>query len=387
MILDELEPSASALAVLKELRERNILAWVVINASSLREVYEQYRRRWCQEILALLLNDLWIFLKCRRRSDRAFTVNSLSSALGSAGYKVVHLEKMMRNCQAVAKTASVDNIRDYVRGDFVRTILTPELGQSSCSTVPGRKPVCVLYNNGWLDTTFNRVNYGAISEAVREYFNHVNIDPANCTDKVAILLGNNISSSKIVTNISLPNVKLYDAGVDMFDSSNVPHYYDLPCAELERQKSDLQAWLDHGGILLSHAQQFKGCEATNVVTIAGFINNHSPLIKLSIFFAVGLVYLVGAFLVCFYWGLYPGSVFILVGFIILMTSFLLTRHAKVGSMNYRSDLTRAVAGLGLVVDRNKVKRQEIRKHFEIIELTKMKLLAHISTSQDILSVT
>ena len=70
-----------------------------------------------------------------------------------------------------------------------------------------------------------------------------------------------------------------------------------------------------------------------------------------------------------------------------MTSFLLTRHAKVGSMNYRSDLTRAVAGLGLVVDRNKVKRQEIRKHFEIIELTKMKLLAHISTSQDILSVT
>ena len=104
----------------------------------------------------------------------------------------------MRNCQAVAKTASVDNIRDYVRGDFVRTILTPELGQSSCSTVPGRKPVCVLFNNGWLDTALNRVNYGAISEAVREYFNHVKIDPANCTDKVAILLA---SSSLILTRL------------------------------------------------------------------------------------------------------------------------------------------------------------------------------------------
>ena len=161
---------------------------------------------------------------------------------------------------------------------------------------------------------------------------------------------------------------VYDDGVDMFDTWNVPKYYNCSELEKEKQKEDVRNWIDRGGILLTHSQQFRGCESTNVVLVSD-LGTGINLYVWIFWMIISILTLVLAFVLLvllhkdwFYWAFAGISLlfFIIVGF--------LPRLFPRGNSLYRSNLTRAVAGLGYVVNERNVNREDISKHYDLHEL-------------------
>ena len=60
-----------------------------------------------------------------------------------------------------------------------------------------------------------------------------------------------------------------------------------------------------------------------------------------------------------------GTSALIFGFLYFLIAFLLDRFFYRGNSLYRSNLTRAVAGLGLVVTERNVNRKEISKHYDV----------------------
>ena len=236
-----------------------------------------------------------------------------------------------------------------------------ESGQ--CSTVPGSRPVCILYHNGFLhNNILNTINYSAVSGAIRRYIRHINVNPAACHDKIVILLSNNISTQKLSTKLSLANVELYDGGVDMFDDQNVPRHYTISPPQLARQEEAALTWLRCGGLLLTHAAQFRGCEASNVILVTNY-TKFSPFTTLMV---LALAALVGGAIG--YWGgggPLPG---LLAAALIIVLQVAYRSRAYGGvSTHYRSNITRAVAGLALVMVDRRVAKDQLNKYFDVLE--------------------
>ena len=347
--------------LLEELKQRKILTWAVIGVSSLLE---------CTERAESTLKSFFKFLsKMLRRVDCEVTETKLTTIISSAGYKVIKLENILRNSQAVAQLA--DNMRSFIEGNVHfgggADVSGPSLLSVSdqCSTVPGSRPVCLLYNNGFLhNNILNTVNYSAVSGAIRRYIRHININPAVCADKIVILLSNNVSTLRLSTKLSLDNitVALYDGGVEMFDDHSLPRHYNISPAQLARQEEAALAWLHRGGILLTHAAQFRGCEASNVI----LVTNYTRFYRLTSLVVCLLAALVGA--AVGWWGgagLWSG---LLTAAIILALQLVYRSQAYAGvSANYRSNITRAVSGLAIVMVDRRMGKDQLRKYFDVLD--------------------
>ena len=371
MIIDELElterdkkritagEKCELVGLLGELKQRNILTWLIIGVSSLLECSER-----AEGSLKTFCKFLW---KLLRRVDCEMTETRLTTLLSSAGYKVIKLENILRNSQAIAQLA--DDMRSFIDVNVHfgggSDVSGPSLLSLSdqCSTVPGSRPVCVLYNNGFLHNyILNTINYSAVSGAIRRYFRHININPADCPDKIVILLSNNVSTLKLSSKLSLDNVVVYDGGVDMFSDHTLPQHYNISQPQLARQEEAALAWLHSGGILLTHAAQFRGCEASNVILVTNY-TKFSPLTTFIVFVLAALVgTAVG------YWGgggLWPG---LLTAGIVVVLQLVYRGRAYGGvSTNYRSNITRAVAGLAVVMVDRRVAKDQLRKYFDVLE--------------------
>ena len=371
MIIDELEltetdkklissgEKCELARLLEELKQRNILTWAVIGVSSLLE---------CSERAEGSVKTFIKFVsKLLKSVDCEVTESRLTSLLSSAGYKVIKLENVLRNSRAISQLS--DDIRGFIDvnvhfgggGDVVGPSLLSESGQ--CSTVPGSRPVCILYRNGFLhNNILNTINYSAVSGAISRYIRHININLAACSDKIVILLSNNISTQRLSSKLSLGNVVLYDGGVDMFDDHTVPRHYNISQPQLARQEEAALSWLHSGGILLTHAAQFRGCEASNVILVTNY-TKFSPFTSLMV---PVLAALVGGAIG--YWGgggLLSGL--LIAGLIIVLQLVYRSRAYGGVSAHYRSNITRAVAGLAIVLVDRRVAKDQLNKYFDVLE--------------------
>ena len=234
-----------------------------------------------------------------------------------------------------------------------------------CSTVPGTRPLAILYKNGHPN---NRMNYKAVSRAVSRYINHLNISTMqDKRDRIVILLSNNVSSKKLTEKLQLPGVKLYDGGVEMFDNGNAPKYYKLSEDQSAQQDLDIGDWVSKGGILVTHAQQFKGCEASNVLLLTNYSNFSSRTMFFVFLLACLLGWLVGD-QVRKVGGLVAAVVagFITSAVIILLQLVFISKEYAGVTLNYRSSIMRGVAGLAIVLNHRRFPVETLRTHFDVI---------------------
>ena len=341
--------------------------------------------------------------------------------MGDCGYEVFKLANIMRNTQAISRAAAPASVSEYINktgapsisfnfiwGD-ITTYNTKSLSAGESSTIPGSKPICIICRNSakgssrtqnsflnlslflcfslWNITKrhLRIIDYGVLTKGIIEYFKRINVDVSKLSEgktkgKFVILLGSNISSIKIRDQLKkekLENLAMFDAGVDMFDNRNFPKRYNSSEEEIEKQKEDVKDWSDRGGVLLTHSLQFRGCESTNVVVVL-----HSGAI-VSVVFAhifvfctigfsffsflyfnwlcpdfdkkiIGIIFLIGIAVAC---------VSILLFF--FLVGYFIDRFFPRGNRNYRSNLTRAVAGLGFVVSARDVKEHIMSKHYDV----------------------
>ena len=311
--------------------------------------------------------------------------------------------------QAISNAANPENVREYISVNNGDTKTSEEkiISAGKSHTIPGTKPICVLCKtNNAINSSpkcsfvsifrffkhyFRRVDYTVLSKGIVKCCQILRVDltgNGNFKGKTVILLSSNISSRKILDSLGKQQQegKLmlyeYDDGVDVFDTRNVPKYYNCSESDKVKQKKDLCNWIDHGGVLLTHSQQFRGCEATNVVVVShsgqsGAIVGSiiAVILALIIFFTVVSVIVtevecVGfdscfskSYSYSFIAGV--GAFGLTFGFFYFIIAFLLDRFFYRGNSLYRSNLTRAVAGLGLVVTERNVNRKEISKHYDV----------------------
>ena len=127
---------------------------------------------------------------------------------------------------------------------------------------------------------------------------------------IAILCDHDISPREVAKNFAPDPCVLYDAGVKTYDCDGYPTL--LPEEERTDQRLDLEQWLcGSGGILITHSTLFNGMESPVVVLISQE----------------------------------PG-----------------------GGTGGRSSFLRAVATLILVTDANRVQRDQIQRHFDVIQI-------------------
>ena len=94
----------------------------------------------------------------------------------------------------------------------------------------------------------------------------------NKSDQTVILCDRIISPRQVKPFLT-GEVTLYDAGVEEFDNIyNKPSHYS---ADLARQREDLVKWINNGGVLLTHDMMFNGCEAETIVFLTKYLSSRS----------------------------------------------------------------------------------------------------------------
>ena len=173
----------------------------------------------------------------------------LKDSLIEKGYNVLTLRNNLRNSSNIFKASNPDNV--------------DRLG-SDCSTVSGEIPDFFLADN---------FDYQNISKHVETYLSK----KKKLCKWIAILCEHDhhdsISPRKLKDQLS-GDIMLFDGGVE-FDVDDVDDVDDVNCrglrcydVDLVKQRQDLEKWLDEGGILLTHAKQFRGCEAEAVILVS-----------------------------------------------------------------------------------------------------------------------
>ena len=93
--------------------------------------------------------------------------------------------------------------------------------------------------------------------------------PQDCV----VLCGGDISPVKVgqhLTSAGLGQVQVYHGGVDIFDMGGKPDKYLGSCDSEEQEKVG-RSWLDgEGGALVTHLTTFNGCEAGTAVFISSY---------------------------------------------------------------------------------------------------------------------
>ena len=322
---------------------------------------------------------------------------------------------MLSLLQAISSAANPENVREYisVNGGDIKTSEEKVISPGESHTIPGTKPICVLCrkkiasNSSPKDSLiytfrftinsakqyFKRTDYELLSKGIVKCCQKLRIDldgSGNFPRKTVILLSSNISSRKIMDSLRKQqkekgNLFLYDGGVEIFDTRNVPKYHNCSKSVKEKQKEDVRNWIDGGGILLTHSQQFRGCESTNVVVVSH--SGHSGVsvgvivaLILALIFGITVGESISQGIDCddfdsclnrtYSIGIVSAfpTMFLTVVVSYFLIAILLDRVFSRGNSLYRSNLTRALAGLGYVVTERNVNREEISKHFDVHEL-------------------
>ena len=195
----------------------------------------------------------WVVLSTTSLLDQqgaAVPQDKLESLVRRSGYKSVTLDHILRNSSTITSATAPDNVNRYSGANISKSI-----SAGSCSTVTGTRPTCYLYKYSRDD-----VNYSLIGECVDKYLE------LHKTAQTVILCDRYISPRQVKPLLT-GDVTLYDAGVEKFDVDNTPRHYR---ADLARQREDLVKWINSGGVLLTHDNMFRGCEAETIVFLTQY---------------------------------------------------------------------------------------------------------------------
>ena len=191
--------------------------------------------------------------------ENDMTSDHLTEVIQSSGYNVVTLEKVMRNTSSITHSVTADSWNSYHRQGAAGISLSIPSGQSS--TVTGHKPTAIIYK--WSP----EVDYRVLGECVTRY---IADNPHIKDTRLAILCDGGISvrALKIFCLPFFPDMKCYDAGVEIFEEERLVFSDNTDNSD----EDGVIKWLEEGGTLLTYSQMFRGCEAESVIAVYRFWN-------------------------------------------------------------------------------------------------------------------
>ena len=96
------------------------------------------------------------------------------------------------------------------------------------------------------------------------------------TNKQAVILCDRGISPRLVKPLLTGDNILYEGGVEVFGSDYQPKNSESTAADLDKQKEDLERWLDQGGTFLTHERMFRGCESEAVILLSENWSQYHP---------------------------------------------------------------------------------------------------------------
>ena len=207
---------------------------------------------WLADITAMTLAALSSTALLDDIRESALSQTGLDEMIKRTGYKAVTLPNIMRSCANIAKAASPESINKIVTNSSVKIKETITAGSSS--TVPGRRPLAMVYRDTGNDYT----------KQAKFVSQHLKTLPTDI--KVAVLCDREISVKRLTGLLrrEITTVACYDGGVEEFKYGGAHEYRE------ERGEdgglAELTQWLrDDSGILVTHERQYRGCEADAVI--------------------------------------------------------------------------------------------------------------------------
>ncbi len=222
--------------------------------SEMEEILTWLRRNTAMTLAALSSTSL---LDRQIRNDGTnISRTKLEKMMTRTEYEAVNLKHIMRSSSKIAVAASPESVKEMVT--TVKT-LQETIEPGSSSTVPGRRPRALVYKHT------DNVDYDKLADFVRKLLSKM----TSANIKIAVLCDLSISARKLsdkVKNEVLMPVSCYDGGVEMFEKDGSPMYRENTADD--RGDTELTEWLeDKCNILLTHTQQFRGCESDAVILV------------------------------------------------------------------------------------------------------------------------
>ena len=241
--------------ILKRLKNRLKMCWVVTSTLSLLD--NNSNVSGVGGLIAARVKEIIGY-----NSDVELGQQKLDTVMSGAGYKTVLLPNIMRCSRQIAEATSPGSYNSYHK---MRDV-TISIAEGSASTVAGTRPTAILYKRTLLGDAYSHFisdisDYEVLAGCVSLYLEREKINTA--TSSVAILCDGEISATKLAAKLQLPGLYTYTAGVERF-------YYNSAKYSSKGGSGDtssVEAWLERGGVLLTHSKQFRGCEADVVIVV------------------------------------------------------------------------------------------------------------------------
>ena len=179
----------------------------------------------------------------------------LGPVMSGAGYQTILLPHIMRCSRRIAEATSPSSCNSYYY-TYNSYKVRSSIAAGSASTVAGTRPTAILYKLSYDDS-----DYQVLAGCVSLYLEREKINTA--TSSVAILCDGEISATKLAAKLQLPEFYTYTAGVERFYYNSAKYSSKVGDQDI----SSVEAWLERGGVLLTHSKQFRGCEADVVIVV------------------------------------------------------------------------------------------------------------------------
>ena len=201
----------------------------------------------------------------------AVSETELDEMITRTGFEAVTLKHIMRSSQNIASATSLDSVNQAQTVLVIKPLIAP----GGSSTVPGARPRAMVYK--YTDD----VDYSKLARFVTQHLRTVDTERLKCV----VLTAEMISPRKLSVELRKRGVtpSCYDGGVEMFYYGGRPEYREGGAGD--GGDPELTAWLRaEAGVLVTHEQQFRGCEADTVIFVttewAGYISgNRSPVTR------------------------------------------------------------------------------------------------------------
>ena len=178
------------------------------------------------------------------------------------GFQTVELKNIMRTSQNIAQATSVESFNIMQGYNIVGRI-----DSGTSSTVPGARPRMMIYSHTVHDDI--KEMYNKLADYVSQHLKTLPTDKM----RVAVLCDKYISvrqlSDQLRTREESRAVSTYDGGVEEFDYDGAPEYRED--SGEDGGEAELTEWLRaESGILVTHAHQYRGCEADAVILVSRY---------------------------------------------------------------------------------------------------------------------
>ena len=178
-------------------------------------------------------------------------------------YSQVQLSKNLRSTGQIGSCAAPGQVEKYSGySTYTPTSVLPPL---VANTVPGVRPHLTM--TAW--STSYPADYDAIQQGVLHSLTTLLHLPTPVTSHhVAILCGNHISPRQVATLLTSHPTTLYDAGVEQYEYDGTPAYYQPGESDLTTQREQVIQWLTgQGGVLVTSSHLYNGLEADFVIFV------------------------------------------------------------------------------------------------------------------------